>query len=179
MAIERDVTAARERHRRAVAEFVRRAWSVTDEAWELQADPDAWTPAQIAEHLRLAYEVVGEGVVSGGGLRVRSAWWMRPLLRWKFLGGILERGRFPRSKAPREIRPGAGPFPRELVLGALEAAAARTEARIAERWHDPDCRVTHHVFGAMAPPEGMRLLTVHTEHHAGQLAQRPAAVATP
>lgn len=169
MPVTRDPVAARDRHHRAVADFLTRARSVSDVDWEHARDPDGWTPAQIAEHLRLAYVVVGEGVVSGGGLRVRSAWWIRPLLRWRFLGGILERGRFPRSKAPREIRPGPGPFPRDAVLGALEAAATATEAKITDRWSDPDCRVTHHVFGAMAPPEGLRLLTVHTEHHANQL----------
>lgn len=171
MRVTLDRTAARERHQRAVADFLTRARTVPAAGWERAKDAEGWSPAQIAEHLRLAYEVVGEGVANGGGLRVRSAWWIRPLLRWRFLGAILERGRFPRTKAPREIRPGSGPFPRDALLGALEAAAAATEARIVDRWTDPDCRVTHHVFGAMAPPEGLRLLTVHTEHHAGQLAR--------
>lgn len=171
MQVTLDPQAARSRHQSAVASFLVQARAVSATDWERVSDPAGWTPAQIAEHLRLTYVVVGEGIVRGGGLRVRSAWWIRPLLRWRFLAGILEQGRFPRSKAPREIRPGNGPFARDAVLAGLEAASAAVETRLVERWSDPECRVTHHVFGAMSPPEGMRLVTVHTEHHTKQLSR--------
>ncbi|MBL0171793.1 MAG: DinB family protein [Gemmatimonadaceae bacterium] len=165
-----DPAAARANHQRAVAEFIDAARAVADADWERRPDDTHWSPAQIVEHVRMTYEVVGAQFTGGPGLRVRTSWWMRLVVRWKFLDGILEHGIFPKgARAPREIRPGDGPFDRETVLVALEQAAADTENRLVAGWTDPKCRMTHHVFGDLRPPEGARLVTVHTAHHAAQL----------
>lgn len=170
MQIPGEPTVARTDHRRAVAEFVAAARAVDIARWERKPDGDRWSPAQIAEHVRLTYEVVGAQFSGGPGLRVRMPWWKRLPLRWAFLGRILESGVFPKGAwAPREIRPGDGPFDRETVLAALERTAAATEDILVARWTDGSRIMTHHVFGALDSPMGARLATVHTLHHAKQL----------
>ena len=170
MRVTLDSAAARAHHSRAVVELLAAARGIAQERWEHPPDSTHWSPAQITEHVRLTYETVAAQLSGGSGLRIRSPRWLRPILRWKFLPAILERGQFPPSaKAPSEIRPAAGPFEREPLLVALERAAHATEQKFVERWTDPTCVTTHHVFGALRPPEGARLITVHTAHHAAQL----------
>ncbi len=179
MNIARDPDIARADHQRAVAEFVAAARAVEPAVWETSAADKQWSPAQIAEHVRMTYEVVGAQFTGGPGLRVRTSWWKRLMLRWKFLGGILENGIFPKgAQAPREIRPGSGPFDREPLLQALERAAADAESKFVAQWNATSRTMTHHVFGALSAPEGARLVTVHTLHHAKQLraaAQEPGS----
>jgi hypothetical protein len=170
MDIPLDSTVARTDHQTAVAELLAAARAIDAAQWERKPDALHWSPAQIAEHVRLVYDVVGEQFDGGPGLRVRTPWWLRVVLRWKFLKNLLETGKFPRgARAPREISPGDGPFPRDTVLAALEQSANAMEAKLMRRWEDPNCLVTHHVFGALRPPQGARLVTVHTAHHARQL----------
>lgn len=177
MRVTLDPAVARADHQRAVVELLTAARALTQEQWERAPSADRWSPAQIAQHVRLTYEVVSAQFSGGSGIRVRTSKWLRPILRWKFLPAILESGKFPASaRAPSEIRPGPGPYDREAVLKALEAAALATEQQFVERWTDTTSLMTHHVFGALRPPEGARLVTVHTAHHAAQL--RAAANST-
>ena len=173
-----DANEARSEHQRAVQEFLVTARAVSPAQWEHAIDAVTWSPAQIAEHVRMTYEVVdAQFAGSGTGLRVRTSRWQRLMLRWRFLGGILRTGVFPAgARAPREVRPGAGPFDQAVVLKALERAAESVDTGLTARWTDPDCVMTHHVFGGLRPPEALRLLTVHTRHHAAQLSARASAV---
>lgn len=165
-----DPAVARADHQRAVREFVAAARAVPAERWEVKPDASHWSPAQIAEHVRLVYEVVGAQFGGGPGLRVRMPWFKRTVLRLLFLRRILESGIFPKGAwAPREIRPGDGPFDRDAVLAALERTAAATEELLFARWGDGSRIMTHHVFGALDSPQGARLATVHTLHHAKQM----------
>lgn len=162
-------------HQRVVSDFLAAARAVPPDRWDTAVDGTRWSPSQIAEHVRLTYEVVGAQFAGGPGLRVRTPWWLRVALRARFLKGILERGIFPRgARAPREIRPGDGPFDRETVLAGIARSAEDTERRLVARWTDPSCEMTHHVFGKLNPPQGARLITVHTAHHAAQLRSRAA-----
>ena len=54
-----------------------------------------WSPAQIAEHLRLAYAVFDAELSGGQRLRLRSSWWIRPVLRLIYLRSILRTGGSP------------------------------------------------------------------------------------
>ena len=173
MKVTTDAKEASSDHHRAVREFVAAARAVAADEWERPLADGKWTPSQVAEHLRLSYEVFAEQFSGGKGLRVRTSWWQRLLLRRKYLGGILQDGVLPAgARAPREVRPGDGPFDRETTLLALEEAAAEAEKGLVKRWTDPTCVMTHHVFGDLRPPQGMRLATVHTRHHARQIAPR-------
>jgi len=159
-------------HAAAVNSFLTTARSLTPDAWDRPIAPDKWSPAQVAEHLRLSYALVQNQLSGGSGIRIRTPWWLRQILRWRTLPRILSTGIIPEgARAPREIRPGDGPFPREQVLQSLQVAARNVEETLVRRWDDPTCRMTHHVFGDLTPPTAMRFATVHTEHHAQQLAR--------
>ena len=163
---------AREQHRRSVDTFISHAESVAPEEWELPLAPGKWSPAQVAEHLRLTYEVVCRELEGGEGIRLRSSWWLRPVLRLRFLPMILRGRRLPAgARAPREIRPGAGPFPRTALLQSLRDVAARAEETMADRRPGAP-GFTHHVFGRLQAGDALRFAAVHNEHHTRQIAGR-------
>lgn len=160
---------ARAEHRASIETFVDAASAVPDDAWERPLAPGKWSPAQVAEHLRLTYETVLRERSGGTGLRVRSKWWLRPLLRFRILPMILREGVVPRgAKAPREIRPGDGPFERAPLLASIRELGERAEASLAGV-RDSDAGFTHHVFGALPASKALRFATVHNNHHARQV----------
>lgn len=93
-------------HRDAIEAVAAALRAVDPAVWRVPARPGKWTPAEIAHHLILAYDPPLSELSGGAGYALRIPWWKRRLLRWKFLGGIVRRGEFPRgAPAPREIRP--------------------------------------------------------------------------
>jgi len=163
-------------HRASVREFVAAARAVEDEDWERPAAPEKWAPSQVAEHLRVTYEVVLCELRGGAGIRVRLPWWRRAVLRATVLPRIVARGRFP-SGAPavREIRPGAGPFERTATLAAVENLATAFAEQLAA---NPRASLSHAFFGKMAAPVGLRVLAAHNRHHAAQMPAAGRAVTT-
>ena len=165
-----DPTAGLAAHRQSLAAFDAVAKKVPDARWNQPPASDKWSPGQVAEHLRLSYVVIGGQLEGKTGLTTRTPWWIRPLLRFRFLRKILKDGSVPAgAKAPRELRPGAGPYDRHPTLVALGQAAALFEATLTRRWNDPRTAVTHHVFGRLSAAEMLRFATVHLDHHARQL----------
>lgn len=159
-------------HQAAVSAFISKALTLTAAEWEAPIAPDKWSPAQIAEHLRLSYVALGSEAEGGQGLRIRTSSWIQPWLRWRYLRQILRTGHLPAgARSPREARPGAGPFDRAATLAALAEAASAFEDAIARRWDGNDAVLTHHIFGHMPIRKGLRFVTVHTEHHTRQLSR--------
>jgi len=159
-----------EAHREALRAFVATAERLSDDAWNARRPGDKWSPAQIAEHLRLTYVTVKAELTGRGGFRVRTKWWQQRLFRFLYLPKILRHGRFPKGvNATREIRPGDGPFDRRELLDALlkegeDFLANATSDRIV------NASVTHPFLGKFGLVDGLRFLTQHTRHHHAQIA---------
>lgn len=165
-----DWGAAMAAHQASLDRFVAAARRVPGAQWETPLAPGKWTPAQQVEHIRLVYEVLGNELGGGPGLAIRTRWWQRLLLRLKVLPGILNHGRIPaRAPAPREARPGPGPFPQDAVIAATLAAAATMQQHLEAARHRPGAGVTHHIFGRLSLAEVIRFGAVHNDHHTRQL----------
>lgn len=159
-----------EEHRSAVASLLAAARAVPSAQWNVPLGDAKWSPAQVAEHIRLSYLVLTTELNGGSGLRIRTNWLQRTIARVKFLGGILEAGTIPTgARAPREAKPGPGPFDREPTLLAIENLAQGFEAALGHQWDAKKPVATHHIFGRLGAAELLRFAAVHTLHHAAQL----------
>lgn len=157
-------------HAVALDGFVARAAAAGAAAWNTPGAAGKWTPAQVVEHVRLTYDIAVRELEGGGGLRVRTSWWLRPLLRLRYLRAILASGRVPRgARAPREARPGDGPFDQAATLAALRASSQRFLELLEPAWQRNGPVLTHHIFGTLGAREALRFMAVHTSHHAQQL----------
>ena len=172
-----DLVVSQAVHEQAVAAFLAAARVVPTYDWNRPLGPGKWSPGEIAEHLRLTYALADAELTGGKGLRIRSSFWLRKMLRLLYLPGILRSGRFPGGvMAPREVRPGAGPFDQPATLAGLEANAKAVGENLAARDAPRGPVLTHHLFGGLDVVQAWRLLTVHTEHHRRQLVAESEAV---
>lgn len=164
-------TALRE-HRAAVEAFVECAAAIPASRWGEPRAPRKWSPAQETEHVLLAYEAGAADLGGGEPLRLQLSWWRALALRWLVLPRILRTGRFPpHAPAPRVFRPRVERGTQgELVRLLREHAGAFERALIAAHAATPGRRVVHPYFGRMSLRQMLRLLTVHTRHHARVLA---------
>ncbi len=143
--------------------------AVSGDAWSRPLAPGRWSPAEIAEHLAIAYDPPLSELSGGPGFVIRVPWWKRRALRWSFLPGILNGGFPAGAPAPREIRPqraAASPVEasRALCANAERFLSTLAEARTARR-----VRLTHPYFGRLRPAQTVMLLTSHALHHRRQL----------
>jgi hypothetical protein len=167
---------AEDAHRAAVAAFIDAAKQVPDGRWNEPLADGKWSPAQIAEHLRLSYATLRSELEGEGGFRVRVGPAKRLLLRFTVLRRMLRRRVFPQgAPATREIRPGGGPFEREATLAGLAGEAGSFGERLAARRDERGTHVTHPFFGALDPLQGLELCALHVHHHRAQLPVAPAA----
>jgi DinB family protein len=164
-------------HREAIASVVDVVRSVDPGIWTVSRGPGKWSPAEIAEHLALAYEPPLAELEGGAGYTLRLKGWKQALVRWKYLPAMLERGRFPAGvRAPREARPTSHAATPEAAGERLLENANRFERRLAQAEAVHPVRLTHAYFGLLQGPEILRLLAVHARHHGKQF---PSAAARP
>lgn len=168
--LDRQWEAAVSRHAEAVGRYLASAAAVPEELWRQPVAEGKWTPAEITEHVLLAYRTLVDQVRGGRGLRVQTGWLMRNVLRVAVLAPIMMTRRLPPgARAPRALRPGEAASPRDAALEELRRAAAEFEAELSARRHDEGLRLTHHLFGAVRPLKAIDFVAIHTEHHGRQL----------
>ena len=157
--------------RDAVETFRRTAEAVPPDRWGTPRAPGKWSPAQVVEHIALAYETntrLLRGRVPGGAPR-----WLRPLIRKFLLGMVLRRGDFARrARAPKIMEPAVSQpaAPAAELLARLDAAAGNFEAGAAAHLGDT---LEHPFFGKVPLTDIVRLSEIHTRHHTSQLAPLP------
>jgi hypothetical protein len=151
--------------RKAVGEFAAQARAVPPERWGAPRAPGKWSPAQVCDHVARSYEAA-RGVLCGTAEKGMPRW-LRPVLRLLYLGKVLRTGRFPKgSKAPRQLEPSPEPLPLDRSVERIERARADFEAEARRR---AGLTVDHPVFGRVHVADYVRLLQLHTLHHANQL----------
>jgi hypothetical protein len=166
-------------HRRALEEFLATSEALPDATWHAPRANGKWSPAQIAEHLRLTCDTVQAEVERRGGFRVRTSWLRQRLLRLLVLRRMLRTRRFPQgAPAVREIRPDAAArYEQRQTLDGLRRHADSLVAALSGVDPATYTGVTHQFFGTLAPLQGLELITLHVRHHHAQVleAARPAA----
>lgn len=151
--------------------YLERAGQLAFEQWCQPVGEGKWSPAQISEHVRLSFAVIGHELATGsGGLPLKVPRWLRLWIRFKYFGRILATGRMPAgARAPREICPHGSSFDQDATLAGLRDAAVAFEEAVMARWDDSDAGFSHQVFGHVSLSDGWRFAIVHTDHHTGQL----------
>jgi hypothetical protein len=161
-------------HRVAVTELFERANAVAESRWDVPRAAGKWTPGQEVKHVSLAYEAFTRDLRDGVTMRLIGTPWKRVIWRAIGLTSILHFERIPSARAPREARPTEESGTRSELLPELRARIADFEHAYVDAWHErPRRRVTHPYFGTLSLRQAMRMIAVHTRHHAAFL-QRSA-----
>ena len=158
-------------HSDVAAGLAASAEQVPGERWLVPRAEGKWTPAEIVEHLNLVYDTLLRELATGEGMKVRTKWWQRVMLRLRLLPKLLRDGRFPKgARAPRETRPAAGNPDQQTAVSGFRERAARFESSAADAIASRKrVRLTHAYFGRSNVAEGVLLCTRHLEHHRDQL----------
>jgi hypothetical protein len=169
----RAVERALAEHRAAAAAFCAAARALPDAAWTAPLREGGWSPAEIAEHLRLTYVQVIHELGGGAAMAPRASQAWQRLFRWVVLPHILFHRSIPvRARAPRETRPTLAVVDREALLAEFEMSA-----RDFERGAEPAAQrgspsFTHPYFGAISPLKAVRFVAIHIDHHRRQIERR-------
>jgi len=164
------------RHSEAVEGFVRTSRRVPLERWNQPIAPGKWSPAEITSHLNESYQVLRGELAGRPGMELRLPPLKRWVLRYTVLPRILSSGNFPGgARAPRETRPRDMTTEPKAALQTLSTRADGFVQELTDRARSGRVRLTHAYFGPMSARQSLILVTVHTAHHARQLA--PVATA--
>ncbi|HEX6407278.1 MAG TPA: DinB family protein [Gemmatimonadales bacterium] len=159
------------RHSAAVEEFLRAAQEVEPVRWLQPSRPGKWSPAEITSHLFESYHTFRSELAGGPGMGLRVAPLRRWVLRRTVLPRILSTGNFPDgARAPRETRPREVQPDPSIALHALSTEADAMVQELSDRMRSGRVRLTHAYFGRMSAPQSLTFATIHTRHHARQIA---------
>jgi hypothetical protein len=164
-------------HAAAADEFAATIGALTPEQWAARPGAEAWSPAEITDHLARTYSQYAGEARGKNPLRIRLRLpWL--LFARAFVKPRLLRGApFPKAKAPRPLRPGAGPDTAAdgvALFRATGAACVRDLGLLAER--RPYRQLVHPYLGALPLYDMVRFAAQHVRHHHRQLR---AAIAAP
>jgi DinB superfamily len=166
-----ELVAARDANRKSVAEFVTVARGVDAGAWNREPAPGKWSPAQVTEHVTLAYAQTRDLLKTppAGG----APWFLRPLIRRFYVRPILKTGKFPaNARAPRQFRPSASMEPADALLSRLQSAADGLERDLEELAGRGTTAINHPIFGRTPLTDALHFQAIHTAHHRRQLLPR-------
>jgi hypothetical protein len=168
-----ELSAAREANHRSVAAFLATARALEPADWSREPAPGKWSPAQVTEHVTLAYERTRE-LLRGAGVGGSVPRLLRPLIRYFYVRPILRSGRFPpNAKAPKPFQPSGAPASREALCARLETAAGGLGADLERLASEGRRSFDHPVFGRVGLADALQFQAIHTAHHRQQFAAVP------
>ncbi len=157
-------------HAAAADDFVAAINALSADTWSARPSPDAWSPAEITEHLARTYSQYAGESRGKDSLRVRlnpvKLLVARALVKPRLLAGAP----FPKSRAPRALRPSAGPDTAADGVALFRAtgdACLRDLGILVER--RPYKTLIHPYLGALPLYEVVRFAVQHIHHHRRQL----------
>lgn len=164
-----DLAATLAANRAAVADFAAAAERIAEERWAVPVQPGKWSPAQISDHVTVAYDLSLKALQ--GNFPGRTApRLLRPLINRFFLQPVLRNGAFAKkSKAPGIFKPDETPRPRAEAIARLRAASGAFEAALERQAAGGGTTIDHPFFGAVPIGDYLRLQEIHTRHHRAQL----------
>ncbi len=164
---------AQQLHSRAASDAVAMAEQIPTNKWLVPRADGKWSPAEIVEHLTLAYEVLLGELAGGPGMQIRTRLWQRLMLRLTILPKLMRGAPFPAGvRAPRETRPAITSPDQAQAIARLRDRAARFDAAASESWRsNPRTRLTHAYFGRSTVDNAMVLCARHIQHHEKQLVE--------
>jgi hypothetical protein len=164
-------------HAAAANEFAATVAGLTVSQWKSRPAADAWSPAEITEHLARTYSQYAGESRGKNSLRIRLGPFRVLLARTFVKPRLLAGAPFPKAKAPRPLRPISGPdTPADGValFRATGEACVRDLSILAER--RPHRQLVHPYLGHLPLYDIVRFAAQHVRHHHRQLL---AAVASP
>lgn len=163
-----DLEAALVIHEQAASSLLRVAEAVPANRWTAPLSEGKWTPAQLLEHLLMAYGVLIREMEGGEGMKVRTSWWQRAFLSIAVKPRLLAGAAFPKgARAPREVRPAEVSGGRDEHIERFRKRA--TEFAIAAGKAASGTKLTHAYFGQSTVAQGVLLCARHIDHHRAQL----------
>ena len=168
-----DWTGAVARHSAAARAFEETARSVKPDAWATAVGEGKWSPAQITEHLNRSYQVTLGELRGNTGLRIRTTWLQRQLLRQTVLRSIYRTRQLPRgARAPSEIMPTSVNESQSELLERFSTLAREFDHEVLSKRNRTNGKLTHHVFGEIDLLPGIDFIAIHIEHHHRQIMGR-------
>ncbi len=159
-----------ETHSESLLRYISLANSLDEVSWRTPVAEGKWSPMEITEHLRAAYEVLIKEQETGKGLKRRSGFLLRALLRFGALPIIMRNRRLPKgARSPREIRPDNCIEDKVEALRVLVEFGSRFAAMVERNRNDAKAKITHHLFGDLTLENGFEFVTIHLENHTRQL----------
>jgi hypothetical protein len=163
--------AAHQLHVEAARDFADAASRVPPDRWLTPREEGKWSPAEIVEHVSLAYDVILRELAGGPGMALRTRLWQRLLLNVAMVPGLLRGKPFPKgARAPRETRPTVTNTDQTAAIASLRDRAARFDAAALEAFRSGRrVRLTHAYFGSASLRNATILCARHVQHHRKQL----------
>ena len=164
-----DLDASLSANRQAAASFLSTARSVEVARWAQPIASGKWSPAQLADHVAIAYEVAVRAL-KGDPTMQSAPRFLRPIIRAVGFNSILKKGAFPdRTRGPKVFAPSTAHPAYEVSAARMEAAVASLESQTREMARAGQLAFEHPVFGQIGVAEYVRFSELHTRHHALQL----------
>ena len=164
----RDVHQAIGDNQVALRDFLAAAARIPPETWTRPRAPGKWSPAQVTEHVALAYEV-GPGFIDGTRREPSVPSWFRPLFKLLVRATILRTGTFMKAKTFAGLEPAPHGDSFERLRPRLQAASAAFERIAADEVTSGRLTFSHPAFGRFGVADYMQFLAYHTRHHQRQL----------
>jgi len=162
-------------HAAAADEFVAAIRGMRMDEWTTRPTPEAWSPAEITDHLARTYSQYAGESRGKDALRIRLGPVRRTLANLFMKPRLLAGGAFPKAKAPSTLRPSGGPpTPADgvaLFQATGDSCLRDLEMAVQRR---PYRRLVHPYFGALPMHEAVRFASHHIRHHCRQLPTAPS-----